>query len=62
MRQFIVLTNGNIGTVYAGNSFEEAIRIYRSWCKFITERKGYTDCTTVEMLENGVTTVVNYIV
>ena len=62
MKQFVVLTNGNIGTVYVGNSFEEAIRIYKSWCKFITEQKGFTDCTTVEMLENSVTTVVNYIV
>ena len=60
MGKFVVLTNGNIGTVYVGNSFEEAIRMYKSWCKFITEQKGFTDCTTVEMLENSVTTVVNY--
>jgi len=61
MGQFVVLTNGNIGTVYIGNSFEEAICIYKSWCKFITEQKGHTDCTTVEILKNGITTIADYI-
>lgn len=57
MRQFSVVTNGTVGTVYIGNSFEEAIAMYKSWCRFITKERSHT--TIVELLE-GFTTISEY--